>query len=266
LIKPINRKQTLEAPGRDPVFPPLAGWANGGMGSGKHLGLKFDHLFDYSYDGIMRCYEDSLQRLGMNAVDVLVIHDLDRGHFNHAQIDHHLSQLTQGGWRALETLKASGEIKAFGAGVNHVGTMSQFMDVMELDFFLVSQIYSLMHHGNLTTFGLPTMLDNPYPGERNLNDHEGGALAEFNRVQERGMGVIAATVYNSGLMIKGSADGEEAVCNYRTITPPELTKVRAIEAVCAEFDVPLPAAALQFPLAHPVVVRCSCVCVFLEAG
>jgi hypothetical protein len=87
-------------------------------------------------------------------------------------------------------LKASGEIKAFGAGVNHVGTMSQFLDVMELDFFLVSQIYTLMHHGNISTFGLPTMLDNPFPGERNLNDVEGGALAEFNRVHARGMGVI----------------------------------------------------------------------------
>ena len=140
-----------------PAFPGLAGWADGGMGGARGLGLEFDHVFDYSYDGIMRSYEDSLQRLGMNKIDCLVIHDLDYGHFNAMQIEHHLAQLTTGGWRALETLKCQGEIKAYGAGVNHIGTMSQFMDIMELDFFLVSQIYTLMHHGNTTQFGHPTM-------------------------------------------------------------------------------------------------------------
>jgi D-threo-aldose 1-dehydrogenase len=70
-------------------------------------------------------------------------------------------------------------------------------------------------------------------------------------VKERGMGVVAATVYNSGLMITGAKPG--AVCNYRAATPVELTRVAAIQQVCETHTVPLPAAALQFPLAHPVV-------------
>lgn len=251
LKRPLDVNKTPENPGPNPpAFEPLAGWADGGMGGARGLGLEFDHVFDYSYDGIMRGYEDSLQRLGMNRIDCLVIHDLDLGHFNAHQIEHHLAQLTTGGWRALETLKCQGEIKAYGAGVNHIGTMSQYLDIMELDFFLVSQIYSLMHHGNTATFGVPTM-DIEYPGQKNLNDHEGGALAEFERVKQRGMGVIAATVYNSGLMINGAT--ENAICNYRAATPREIERVSAIQTVCAEHEVPLPAAALQFPLAHPVV-------------
>lgn len=251
LTKPVNRALTFDtAP--SPQFGALAGYANGGMGSSPQLGLEFDHVFDYSYDGIMRAYEDSLQRLGMNRVDTLVIHDLDRAHFTEGQVGHHLNNLFSSGWRALETLKASGEIKAYGAGINHVGNMTQFMDLMELDFFLVSQIYSLLHHGNITEFGVPTNFDgaDAFPGKKNVNDVEGGALAEFERVRARGMGVVAATVYNSGMLING-AKGE--TCNYRPPTAQERARVAALEAVCAQHEVPLPAAALQFPLAHPVV-------------
>ena len=89
----------------------------------------------------MRSYEDSLQRLGMNSIDILVIHDLDGMHFPEPGIAHHMGQLYTGGIYALEELKAAGDIKAYGAGINHTGTMTRYLDHgFDLDFFLVSQV------------------------------------------------------------------------------------------------------------------------------
>ena len=75
----------------------------------------------------MRSYEDSLQRLGMNKIDILVIHDLDGMHFPDVGIAHHMGQLYTGGIYALEELKAAGEIQAYGAGINHTGTMTRYL-------------------------------------------------------------------------------------------------------------------------------------------
>ena len=87
-------------------------------------GLHFEHLHDYSYAGIMRSYEDSLQRLGLNRIDVLVIHDLDRSNLGRdALVEAHLGQLATGGIEALRELKAAGLIGAYGAGVNALGTI-----------------------------------------------------------------------------------------------------------------------------------------------
>src|SRR5579871_6046579 len=85
-------------------------------------GLHFDHRFDYSYDGIMRSFEDSLQRLGMNAVDLLVIHDLDFWHHKtEAKVSAYLAQLFTSGWRALAELRDQKAIKGIGAGINELG-------------------------------------------------------------------------------------------------------------------------------------------------
>jgi len=249
LTRPKNRAYSHQNPRPETAFGPLAGHTNGQMAR-RHMGLQFDHQFDYTYDGIMRAYEDSLQRLGMNKLDTVIIHDLDCFHFTDAQLTHHQGQLFTSGWQALEHLKGSGEIKAYGAGINHVGNMSLYLDMMELDFFLVSQIYSLLHHGNIDTYGAPT--GDVGTGRKYLNDVPAGTLAELDRVQERGMGIVAATVYNSGMLIHGG-DVDHPVCNYRSATQGEIERVKKIQAVCAAHGVPLPAAALQFPLAHPVV-------------
>src|SRR5215471_15443475 len=87
-------------------------------------GLDFDYRFDYSYDAIMRSVEDSYQRLGLNRVDVLLIHDLDLfTHQSSLQVDAYLHQFLAGGWRALAELRASGIIGAIGAGLNDAGTI-----------------------------------------------------------------------------------------------------------------------------------------------
>jgi len=108
-------------------------------------GLRFDHVYDYTYDGVLRSYEDSLQRLGINQVDILYIHDLDRGYFpDETDLLAKLRELENGGFRALEELKAAGEIKAFGAGINEAGMIGRFLDRHPLDVFLVASRYTLL--------------------------------------------------------------------------------------------------------------------------
>ena len=207
-------------------------------------GMKHDHVHDYTYDGIMRSYEDSITRLGMNQIDLLVIHDCDLMHFKHPdQAMAHMNVLFTSGVRALEELKRHGEIKGYGAGVNHVGWMSRYMDMMELDFFLVAQCFSLLHHHQKPEMPATPWCDTAL---------EGGVMAELERVKERGMGVIAATAFNSGILVTGTASSQ-VTCNYRAASQLEIDTVKSIEAICDKHEVPLPAAALQFSAKHPVV-------------
>ncbi len=188
--------------------------------------LHFQHHFDYSYDGVMRSYEDSLQRLGMNRIDLLIIHDLDRTSFDSDELVRaHLYQLATGGMRALSDLKAAGLIKAIGAGVNQIGTIGPFLDLLDLDFFLVALPYTLAEQ---------PVLD-----------------VEFPRCEERGVGIIIGAPLASGILATGPVPG--AKLNYRDPTPADADRIRRMESVCRAFDVPLAAAALQFPLHHPLV-------------
>jgi D-threo-aldose 1-dehydrogenase len=189
-------------------------------------GLKFEHRYDYSYDGVMRSYEDSLQRLGMNRIDMLLIHDLDLANMgSEALLAAHLSQLATGGLRALQELKAHGLIGAIGAGVNRLGTIPRFLDLLDLDFFLVALPYTLAEQ---------PVLDEELP------------LCE-----KRGVGLVIGGVFASGILATGVVPG--ARYNYHEPSPAEAQHVRRIEAVCTRHDVPLAAAALQFPLHHPLV-------------
>ena len=189
-------------------------------------GLPFDVVFDYSYDGIMRSYEDSLQRLSLNSVDLLLIHDLDHlFHVNDTRINAHMMQLGTSGWRALEELRSSGQIKGVGAGVNQMGTIPRFLEMVDLDFFIVAMPYTLLDQDVLDT--------------------------EFPQCEERGIGVVIGAVFASGILATGPT--ENAFYAYAPAPPEVLEKTRRIEAICDRHDVPLRAAALQFPLAHPIV-------------
>ncbi|MBV8566304.1 MAG: aldo/keto reductase [Methylobacteriaceae bacterium] len=189
-------------------------------------GLTFQHRFDYSYDGIMRAYEDCLQRLGIPRVDLLLIHDLDFWHHaTEAKVAAYLAQLFTSGWRALAQLKESGEIRGIGAGINELGMMPRFLDLIDIDFFLVALRYTLMEQ---------PVLD-----------------AELPRCAERGVGIVIGGVLNSGILATGAVAG--AKYNYADASPEALAKVARIEAICRKHDVPLIAAALQFPLGHPSV-------------
>ena len=136
-----------------------------------------------------------------------------------------MSQLFTSGIRALRELKDQKLIGGIGAGINQKGTMQQFMDWMELDFFLVALAYTLMDQEVLDT--------------------------EMAAAAERGMGFIIGGVLNSGILATGAVEG--ARYNYAPATPGDLSRVRRIESVCGHHGVPLLAAALQFPLGHAQV-------------
>lgn len=188
-------------------------------------GLPFELRFDYGYDGIMRSYEDSLQRLGLPRVDLLVIHDVDLGyHGDEAGVARCFDQL-EAGLRALEELKAAGEIKGFGAGINEGPMIDRFLDRTDLDFFLVAMPYTLVDQAPLES--------------------------SFPRCVERGIGIIIGSPYASGILATGPIEG--ARYNYAPASPEIMEKARRIDQICRRHDVPLPAAALQFPLGHPAV-------------
>jgi D-threo-aldose 1-dehydrogenase len=189
-------------------------------------GLHFDHVHDYGHDGIIRSYEDSLQRLGINTVDLLLIHDLDLGYFKTEELlNGHLAQLEHGGFRALEELKASGAIAGIGAGINECGMINRFLDRYPLDFFLVASRYTLLEQ-------------DIYP-------------EELQRCRREGVGIIIGGVYNSGILATGPIEG--AHYDYGNAPDAVIERVRRLDVVCRSHGVPLPAAALQFPLGLEIV-------------
>jgi D-threo-aldose 1-dehydrogenase len=200
-------------------------------GSGTDLGpweapIEFDVVFDYTYDGIMRSYEQSQLRLGLPWADVAVIHDLDQWfHAPESKIQAYFDQLSTSGWRAIEELKSSGLLKAVGAGINLTGLIPRFLDIVDLDFFLIAMPYTLLRQDMLES--------------------------EFPACVERGVGFVIGAPFQSGILATGVREG--ARLDYAEPKEADLQKVREIEAVCARHDVPIAAAALQFVLGHPSV-------------
>lgn len=189
-------------------------------------GLPFQERFDYTYDGIMRSYEQSLMRLGLNRIDLLLIHDLDVAEIGSADlVAHHLNDLRQSGWRALENLRHNGDIRGIGAGVNILGTIPVFLELFDLDFFLVAMPYTLLDQAVLDS--------------------------EFPLCEQRGVGVVVGSPYASGILATGPTP--DARYNYEPATTHIRDRTERIERLCRDFGVSLKAAALQFPLLHPIV-------------
>jgi len=188
-------------------------------------GLNFEVHFDYSYDGVMRSYEQALQRLALDTVDALVIHDMDALHHGDA-LPAFEKQLFDSGIRALEELKASGDILAYGMGINRGDQLATTAMRAPLDFALVAMPYTLLDQASLHT-GMAQCL-------------------------ERNVSVIIGAPFASGILVTGSQAGAKYAYSQAPAGIQE--KVRGIEAVCRAHGVALPAAALQFPLAHPAVV------------
>lgn len=200
-------------------------------GSGSDLGpwvapAPFDVVFDYTHDGIMRAYEQSQLRLGMTHYDVAVIHDLDDWyHQPDSRRQAYVDQLATSGWRAIAELRAHGLIRAIGAGINTLGFIPRFLEIMDLDFFLVAMPYTLLRQ---------EVLD-----------------AEFPACVARGIGFVIGSPYQSGILATGATN--PANYDYAPAPPEILERVARIEAVCTRHGVPIAAAALQFPLGHPSV-------------
>ena len=187
-------------------------------------GLNFAVNFDYTYDGIMRSYEQALQRIALDTVDALVIHDLDADFHGDKQAGY-VDQLVTSGITALQELKKSGDIKAFGMGVNNNLALETVAQQVDLDFCLVAMPYTLLDQASL---------------------HRGMAM-----LQKRGVSVIIGAPFASGILVTGSAGALHYA--YGRASADIQARVRGIEAVCAAHNVALPDAALQFVLAHPSV-------------
>ncbi|MEZ4733608.1 MAG: aldo/keto reductase [Caldilineaceae bacterium] len=189
-------------------------------------GLPFEFDVDFSYDGIMRSFEDSLQRLGLPSIDLLVIHDLDfYFHKTEARVNAYLNQLFTSGWRALDELRRYGLVKGVGAGINELGMIPRFLDLVDLDFFLVAYGYNLLTQAMLAE--------------------------EFPRCAERNISIIIGAVFASGILATGAVPGARYF--YAPASAEIMEKTRRLEAICQRHGTPLPAANLQFLLANPLV-------------
>ena len=187
----------------------------------------FESEFDYTYDSVMRTYEDSLRRLQRDRIDILYVHDI--GRFAHG--DNHpkrFKEFLDGGYRAMSELRASGAVGAIGIGVNEWEVCVEALGHADFDVVMLAGRYTLLEQLSLEVF-LPLCA-------------------------KKGVHVIVAGPYNSGILATGVSKAGATHYNYSAAAPEIIARVAAIEAICTNHNVPLPAAALQFPLAHPQVL------------
>ena len=193
----------------------------GGATDGRLAPLPFEVVYDYTYDGIMRSVEDSYQRLGLAKLDILFVHDI--GVYQHGVEGNapHLRALRDSGYRALQALKSDGTASAIGIGVNEKAVLIEALGFADWDVFLLAGRYTLLEQEPLDDL-LPMCV-------------------------ARGTSIVVGGPLNSGILA-----GRET-WNYAAAPPEVVERVKRIEAVCDAHKVPLAAAALQFPLAHPAV-------------
>ena len=197
-----------------PGLPPAAT-------DGRLAPMPFHVVYDYSYDGIMRSVEDSYQRLGLPRIDILYVHDI--GEYQHGPEANaqHLQVLRDSGYKALDQLRGSGTVRAIGIGVNEKAVLIEALKFGDWDAFLLAGRYTLLEQGPLDDL-LPMCI-------------------------ARGTSIVVGGPLNSGILA-----GRDT-WNYAAAPPEIVQRVNRIRAVCDAHHVPLAAAALQFPLAHPAV-------------
>lgn len=190
-------------------------------GSGMTDPLPFTPVYDYTYDGVMRSFEDSQQRLGLDRIDILLAHDI--GEMTHGAEDNarHFADLADGGYRAMDELRANGDVKAIGLGVNESAVCMAALEIGDWDTFLLAGRYTLLEQDPLDDL-IPACV-------------------------KRGTSLIIGGPFNSGILVGGES------WNYSKAPENVVARVRQIAAICADHKVELPVAALQFPLAHDVV-------------
>jgi D-threo-aldose 1-dehydrogenase len=186
--------------------------------------LPFAPVFDYGFEAARRSLEDSLQRLGMQRIDIALIHDVSP-RWHGADLDRRFRETMEGAYRALDSLRSEGVIRAIGVGVNDWEVCLRFAEAGDFDCFLLAGRYTLLDQSALDRF-LPTCL-------------------------ERGIGVVVGAPYGSGILATGAVPG--ATYFYQPASPEIVERARRLEAACARHGIPLGAAALQFPLGHPAV-------------
>lgn len=180
--------------------------------------LPFSQHFDYSYNGVMRSVEDSLQRLGLNSIDILYVHDIGKMTHGH-QSGNHLNDLRNSGFKALNQLKEQNIVRAIGLGVNEVEVCEVLIKTHPMDLILLAGRYTLLDQS-------------AFPNLANL-------------CKEHAVSLVIGGIFNSGILGTGPVEG--ARYDYEPASQEMLDRVRQIQTICQKHKVDLPAAALQFP-------------------
>ena len=210
--------RTLRNCGPDEVHEGIGKWFNVPARIG---------VYDYSYDGTMRSLEFTLERTGLDRIDVVYVHDLDVWtHGSAAVMQAYRDTFMAGGYKALINLRDQGVIRAIGGGMNEWESAQWMAERGDFDIFLLAGRYTLLEQQALTSF-LPLC-------------------------QQRGIGIVVGGPYNSGILATGPKPG--AFYNYDPAPPAILEKVRQIEAICTTHNTRMVDAAFQFPLLHPAVL------------
>ncbi len=182
------------------------------------------YVYDYSHDGVMRSFGESLKRLGLDRIDILLVHDVDG--FTHGSREASEARIQEllrtGGWRALDDLRASGAVSAIGLGVNEWQPCARMLELADPDLFLLAGRYTLLEQAPLDTL--------------------------FPQCAKAGAGIVLGGPYNSGVL------AGKATFDYDSVPPQIAARVRALADACGVYGVDLRAAALQFVAAHPLVV------------
>jgi D-threo-aldose 1-dehydrogenase len=186
--------------------------------------LPFEQEYDYSYDGIMRSFEASLHRLGLDQIDILFMHDIGRDTHGGAN-DYWQPIAFDGGLKAMSELREQGLVKAIGLGVNEVQVCLDALEHADLDCFLLAGRYSLLDHDS--------------------------AMPLLEACRRRGASLVVGGVFNSGILATGPKPG--AMFNYAPASEEILARAQRLERICKDNGVALSTAALQFPLRSEVV-------------
>jgi len=192
---------------------------------GKFKGhINFVPNLDYSYDGVMRSFDQSIHRLAVSKIDICLIHDVDRYNFG-KDVDIYFKQAMEGAYKALNSLKEQKVIKAIGVGLNDADICAKFANEGDFDCMLLAGRYTLIDQSALDEF--------------------------FPIAKKNNIGIILGGVFNSGILAKGIGDN---VTYWYDKIPPEIKeKYKKISLVCQNHDVPVPAAALQFSYSNKLI-------------
>ena len=186
--------------------------------------LDFKPVFDYSYDGVMRSFEQSLFRLGLSKIDICLIHDVDS--WTHKDdVDNRFKEAMNGAYKALEKLRSEKVIKAIGVGLNETSWCKKFAESGDFDCMILAGRYTLLE--------------------------QGGLIDLFPLAKKKNIGIILAGVFNSGILIKGLS--KDSTYDYAKIPNHVIEKYNSINKVCNDYKIPIAAAAVQFSNAHSAV-------------